>query len=202
MKRIFLIGILWLSALAVTYAQQDTKAKKLLDQTTEIYQNAGGVSIHFTGSQNGKLLLDGNRFYLECGGVKSWFDGRTQWSYVSQNDEVTVSNPTEEELQTINPYTWISMYKQSFNYRYAGQKTLKGKSGEEIILTPQKKQDIKQITLLIGKDHVPQYICIENRQGDKQEIIVQSYRSNQSYNDQIFRFNKQQYPNAEIIDMR
>ena len=78
MKRIFLIGILWLSALAVTYAQQDTKAKKLLDQTTEIYQNAGGVSIHFTGSQNGKLLLDGNRFYLECGGVKSWFDGRTQ----------------------------------------------------------------------------------------------------------------------------
>ena len=36
MKRIFLIGILWLSALAVTYAQQDTKAKKLLDQTTEI----------------------------------------------------------------------------------------------------------------------------------------------------------------------
>ena len=147
MKRIFLIGILWLSALAVTYAQQDTKAKKLLDQTTEIYQNAGGVSIHFTGSQNGKLLLDGNRFYLE------------QWSYVSQNEEVTVSNPTEEELQTINPYTWISMYKQSFNYRYAGQKTLKGKSGEEIILTPQKKQDIKQITLLIGKDHVPQYIC-------------------------------------------
>ena len=143
MKRIFLIGILWLSALAVTYAQQDTKAKKLLDQTTEIYQNAGGVSIHFTGSQNGKLLLDGNRFYLECGGVKSWFDGRTQWSYVSQNEEVTVSNPTEEELQTINPYTWISMYKQSFNYRYAGQKTLKGKSGEEIILTPQKKQDIK-----------------------------------------------------------
>ena len=92
MKRIFLIGILWLSALAVTYAQQDTKAKKLLDQTTEIYQNAGGVSIHFTGSQNGKLLLDGNRFYLECGGVKSWFDGRTQWSYVSQNEEVTVSS--------------------------------------------------------------------------------------------------------------
>lgn len=202
MKRMYLIGILWLSALTATYAQQETRAKKLLDQTTEVYQNAGGISIHFTGSQDGKLLLDGNRFYLECGGVKSWFDGRTQWSYVIQNDEVTVSNPTEEELQTINPYTWISMYQQGFNYCYGGQKTLKGKSGEEIILTPKKKQDIKQITLLIGKNNVPQYICIENRQGDKQEIIIQSYRSNQSYNDQIFRFNKQQYPNVEIIDMR
>lgn len=202
MKRMYLIGILWLSALTATYAQQETRAKKLLDQTTEVYQNAGGISIHFTGSQDGKLLLDGNRFYLECGGVKSWFDGRTQWSYVIQNDEVTVSNPTEEELQTINPYTWISMYQQGFNYRYGGQKTLKGKSGEEIILTPKKKQDIKQITLLIGKNNVPQYICIENRQGDKQEIIIQSYRSNQSYNNQIFRFNKQQYPNVEIIDMR
>ena len=198
MKRMYLIGILWLSALTATYAQQETRAKKLLDQTTEVYQNAGGISIHFTGSQDGKLLLDGNRFYLECGGVKSWFDGRTQWSYVIQNDEVTVSNPTEEELQTINPYTWISMYQQGFNYRYGGQKTLKGKSGEEIILTPKKKQDIKQITLLIGKNNVPQYICIENRQGDKQEIIIQSYRSNQSYNDQIFRFNKQQQKKASL----
>lgn len=202
MKRIYFMGILWLAALTATYAQQDTKAKKLLDQTTEMYQNAGGVCIHFTGSQDGKLLLDGNRFYLECGGVKSWFDGRTQWSYVSQNDEVTISNPTEEELQTINPYTWISMYQQGFNYQYGGQKTLKGKNGEEIILIPKKKQDIKRITLLIGSKNVPQYICIENRQGDKQEIIIQSYRNNQHYNNDTFRFNTQQYPNAEVIDMR
>lgn len=202
MKRIFFIGILWLSALTVSYAQQDAKAQRLLDQTTEVYQKAGGVSIHFTGSQNGKLLLKGNRFYLECDGVKSWFDGHTQWSYVSQNEEVTVSNPTDEELQSINPYTWISMYRHGFNYSYGGQKTLKGKSGEQIILTPQKKQDIKQITLLIGKDNIPQYICIEDRQGYKQEIIVQSYRSNQQYNDNTFRFDARQYPNAEIIDMR
>lgn len=202
MKRIYFLGILFLLAAVSAWPQQAAKARKLLDQTTQVYQNAGGISIHFTGSQDGKILLDGNRFYLECGGIKSWFDGRTQWSYVSQNEEVTVSNPTDEELQNINPYTWISMYKQEMNYQYAGQKSIKGKSGEEVILTPKKKQDIKQITLLIGKNNVPQYICIESRQGEKQEIVVQSYRDKQHYNDQTFRFNSQQYPNAEIIDMR
>ncbi|WP_294589404.1 LolA-like putative outer membrane lipoprotein chaperone [uncultured Phocaeicola sp.] len=202
MKRFYLLGILFLLATVSAWPQQAAKAKKLLDQTTQVYQNAGGISIHFTGSQDGKILLDGNRFYLECGGIKSWFDGRTQWSYVSQNDEVTVSNPTDEELQAINPYTWISMYQQGFNYQYGGQKSLKGKSGEEVILTPKKKQDIKQITLLIGKNNVPQYICIESRQGEKQEIVVQSYRDKQHYNDQTFRFNARQYPHAEVIDMR
>lgn len=140
MKRFYLLGILFLLATVSAWPQQAAKAKKLLDQTTQVYQNAGGISIHFTGSQDGKILLDGNRFYLECGGIKSWFDGRTQWSYVSQNDEVTVSNPTDEELQAINPYTWISMYQQGFNYQYGGQKSLKGKNGEEVILTPKKNR--------------------------------------------------------------
>ena len=68
-------------------------------------------------------MLKGNRFYLNSGGIQSWFDGTTQWSYLESSEEVNVSNPTPEELQTINPYALLSIYKSGYNYKvYRDQK--------------------------------------------------------------------------------
>ena len=63
-------------------------------------------------------MLKGNRFYLNSGGIQSWFDGTTQWSYLESSEEVNVSNPTPDELQTINPYALLSIYKSGYNYKY------------------------------------------------------------------------------------
>ena len=43
-----------------------------------------------------------------------WFDGKTQWTYVKQNGEVNISNPTAAELQAINPYNFINLYKKGY----------------------------------------------------------------------------------------
>ena len=55
-------------------------------------QQAGGIRATFGGTGNGTLLLKGNRFYLNSGGIQSWFDGTTQWSYLESSEEVNVSN--------------------------------------------------------------------------------------------------------------
>ena len=75
----------------------------ILDKTAAAFRQAQAVSITFGGTQEGTLLLKGNKFHLNTGDVETWFDGKTQWSYLRQNEEVNVSTPTPEELQSINP---------------------------------------------------------------------------------------------------
>ncbi len=201
MNRIYTLFFLLMLTLSLS-AQQDTKAKNILDKTVEKYNQSKGISVIFGGSQSGKLLLKGEKFQLTTQDVTTWFDGQTQWSYLIQNEEVNISTPTPEELRAINPYAWLSLYKQGFNYRYSGVKTREGKQGHEIVLTPQTKQDIQSITLLIGSDYEPIYIGILPTEGQMQEFIVHNYRTQLNLNDNAFRFDKSKYPNAEIIDMR
>lgn len=201
MNRIYTLFFLLMLTLSLS-AQQDTKAKNILNKTVEKYNQSKGISVIFGGSQSGKLLLKGEKFQLTTQDVTTWFDGQTQWSYLIQNEEVNISTPTPEELRAINPYAWLSLYKQGFNYRYSGVKTREGKQGHEIVLTPQTKQDIQSITLLIGSDYEPIYIGILPTEGQMQEFIVHNYRTQLNLNDNAFRFDKSKYPNAEIIDMR
>lgn len=201
MNRIYTLFFLLMLTLSLS-AQQDTKAKNILDKTVEKYNQSKGISVIFGGSQSGKILLKGEKFQLTTQDVTTWFDGQTQWSYLIQNEEVNISTPTPEELRAINPYAWLSLYKQGFNYRYSGVKTREGKQGHEIVLTPQTKQDIQSITLLIGSDYEPIYIGILPTEGQMQEFIVHNYRTQLNLNDNAFRFDKSKYPNAEIIDMR
>ena len=118
------------------------------------------------------------------------------------SDEVNISTPTPEELQGINPYSLLSLYKSGYNYKYAGMKTRNGKQGYEVTLTPEKKQEIASITLFVSKTYEPLYIKILQSNKTVNEIIVSSYQTHQPLDNESFRFDKRKYPNAEVIDLR
>lgn len=202
MKRNILLLAGLLLACLCGHAQHDTKARDLLDRMAEAYRQAGAVSIRFAGTQSGTLEVKGDKFHLKSGGVETWFDGKTQWSYVEQNGEVNVSTPTPEELRGVNPYALVNSYRHGFNYQYMGTKSRKGKQGQEVVLTPETEQNVKSVTLNISAGSQPQYICITLRNGEKQEFFVQSYHTRQNLGDEAFRFNKSDFPDAEIIDLR
>lgn len=201
MKRHLLFFTLTL-ACAVAFAQHDAKARAALDRMAEAFRQEGAVSIRFSGSQSGVLDVKGNKFRLKSGGIETWFDGSTQWSYVEQNKEVNISSPTPEEVQGMNPYALAGMYEEGFNYEYAGTKTRNGRQGEEVVLTPETEQDVKSITLNIASDSHLQYICITLQNGEMQEFAAESYLTHRDFDDAHFRFDPSEHPDAEIIDLR
>ena len=213
-KYIFSVLIALLS-LPVIAQQQQSQAKVVLEKTAEAFKKAGGVRADFTlkavndghleGRENGIIQLKGEKFMLKTSETTTWFDGKTQWSYMVRNDEVNVSNPTQEELQQINPYTFLYMYQKGFSYKLGATKTFRGKSVWEVVLTARdKKQELERITLFVTKDtYEPLYILLQQRgQQTRNEITVTSYQTGQNYMDRVFTFDKKQYPNAEVIDLR
>ena len=96
-------------------------AKEVLDKTAAAVSNKSGVTCSFTlkGGQmneNGTINIKGRKFQVTVPDVTVWFDGKTQWTYVKKNDEVNVANPSEAEIQNINPYNFIYMYKDGYTY--------------------------------------------------------------------------------------
>ena len=213
-KYIFSVLIALLS-LPVIAQQQQSQAKAVLEKAAEAFKKAGGVRADFTlkalndgrleGRENGVIQLKGEKFMLKTSETTTWFDGKTQWSYMVRNDEVNVSTPTQEELQQINPYTFLYMYQKGFSYKLGTTKTFRGKAVWEVVLTARdKKQELERITLFVTKDtYEPLYILLQQRgQQTRNEITVTSYQTGQNYTDRVFTFDKKQYPNAEVIDLR
>lgn len=203
-----MIGMKYFYSLLITamfalpgFAQQQ-KASDILDKTAENYRQAGGVKIEFEGSQEGKLFLMGNKFWFDTDEMEIWFDGKTQWSYLKQNEEVNITEPTLEELNTINPYALLSSYKQGYDLSYNGLVTRNGRQGYEINLTPQGKLEISYVSLVISKAYEPVYMGIFLKSGQSHQFIVRSCQTHQSLNGNLFRFDRRKYPDAEIIDMR
>ena len=199
MKKLFftLLSIL----LPYCLSAQTDKAKVVMDKVISTLTKEGGIQIDFEGTESGSIVMKGEKFYLHSGQIQSWYDGKTQWSYVADTEEVNISHPTPEELQGINPYFILINYQENFESSYKGTNTHEGKQVQEIVLAPKGKAN-EQITLWISKSNHPIYIKVVNNGKPVSEFHVKSVRKQEGINDHVFRFNKSLYPNAEIIDLR
>jgi hypothetical protein len=187
--------------LLIALASYGQSAKQVLDKTAGIISNKSGVTASFNissqqyGKTSGTISIKGRKFHADTKEAKVWFDGKTQWTYVKQNDEVNVNTPTAADLQAINPYNFIYMYKQGYTATMT-------KNGQNFVVTLKAKgKSIQEMVITISqKSYVPSQIrMLQNKQwttihvnGFKQANLAES----------TFRFNPKQYPNAEIIDLR
>ncbi len=198
MKRIcFLITTVLFST--ITFAQT---AKSVLDRTAANITVKSGVQADFKmsgsmGSTSGTIAVKGKKFHATTPQAIVWFDGKTQWTYMKNNDEVNVTTPTEAQLQAINPYNFINLYKNGYDY------TL-NKSGKDYIVhltASSKDKKIREMFITINKStyHPTQ---VKLLQGTKWTIFDISNLKKQNVPDSQFRFNAKDFPQAEVIDLR
>ena len=199
MKKIcFLITAMLLSV--ASFAQT---AKQVLDKTAAVVSNKSGVTASFTisskqyGNSSGTISVKGKKFYANTSAGIVWFDGKTQWTYVKDNDEVNVNTPTQEDLQAINPYNFIYMYKQG----YAATMTANGQNFVVTLKATAKNKGVQEMQITINKQsYVPSQVrMLQNKHWTT--ISVTNFKK-ANLSDGLFRFNRKAYPNAEIIDLR
>ena len=199
MKKIGFITMMLLLCVGV----QAEGAKSILDKAAATVSNPNGVQANFQmiskqyGSTYGSISIKGHKFHASTPEAIVWFDGKTQWTYMKNNDEVNVSNPTEAELQAINPYNFINIYKQGF--KLSSKKV--NNSYEVHLKATDKKRKIQEMYIIVDQQsyrptHVKMY------QNGKWTVLLISSLKSTSLNDGLFQFNAKDFPQAEIIDLR
>lgn len=195
--RLWIIGLL--ATVFTTAAAQS--AKSVLDKTAQVLSNKGGVTAAFTirGAQNtgasGTISVKGRKFYAKTSAGIVWFDGKTQWTYVPQNDEVNINTPTASELQAINPYGFIYLYRRGYTL------SLQTKGQHYIVTMKSQRNAIREMIVTISRQsYVPSQVRM--MQNSKWTTVNISGFKRANLSDGLFRFNKKVCPNAEIIDLR
>ncbi len=195
--RLWMIGLL-VGCCSAAGAQS---AKSVLDKTAQALASKGGVTASFkardaqNGSVSGTISIKGRKFYAKTTAATVWFDGKTQWTYVPQNDEVNISTPTASELSAINPYGFVYLYRQGYTLSMQTQ-------GQSYVVTmkSQKKAIREMVVTVSRQSYVPSQVRL--LQNNRWTTVTISGFKRGNLSDSLFQFNRKACPHAEIIDLR
>jgi outer membrane lipoprotein-sorting protein len=154
--------------------------------------------------QSGGAYIKGDKFKLEMEAMDIWFDGKTQWVLMKDVNEVNISVPTASEIASISPLALLGIYKNGFTLKTPASKTINGRSTHLIDMVPaSQNKDFKSITAAIDKEsgNIIQVI-LTMADGMKNKIDISGYNTNHQFSDTLFRFDKNDYPGVEIVDLR
>jgi outer membrane lipoprotein-sorting protein len=195
------VGILLFHLFTLSPLQAQT-AKSVLDKAAATVTMKEGVKADFKmtgsmGSTSGTIIIKGKKFHATTPQASVWFDGKTQWTYMKDNDEVNISNPTEAQLQAINPYNFLNLYKKGYDA------TLNSNGNNHVVHLTASTADrrIKELFITVDKkSYRPTQVKL--LQGKKWTIFDITNLKKQPANDAQFRFNAKDFPHAEVIDLR
>ncbi|MFP4023171.1 MAG: LolA family protein [Thiohalospira sp.] len=212
-KTIALIGIF---VTTFVFAQKDPDAKIILDnlsEKTKSYQNIQtefkidykNIKDNTQNSSKGKIAIQGEKYRLNFMGAESFFDGQTLWSYLEEVNEVNISEPEPNDNDIFsNPQDIFTIYDKDFKYQLIDQYNKNGVAIAIVDLYPYDiDEDYSRIRLEVNTDKYQlQSVTIFGKDGSHYIIKFFNYKTNIDLDSTYFIFNKSDYPNVEIIDMR
>lgn len=185
------------------YAADNMTARKVLDKTAAVVGKKSGAQAQFhianakLGNASGTIAIKGNKFNARTADATVWFNGKTQWTYMKNTDEVNVTTPTQAQQTQMNPLTFINMYKSGYKL---SMKTVEGKY-EVRMVAENKSRSVQEMYIVVNpKTFVPTQVRM--RQKDSWTTINISNFKATPQSDAVFTFNKKDFPSAEIVDLR
>ncbi|HNZ72269.1 MAG TPA: outer membrane lipoprotein carrier protein LolA [Prolixibacteraceae bacterium] len=212
MKKIIL-AILTIISLQ-SFSQSDAKAKAVLDKVSEKTRNYPSItaSFDFTMQNNaaglnettgGNLILQKDKYKLTMSGVEIFCDGKTQWTYMREAQEVSINNAGSESGELLNPATVFTIYEKGFKNTYLGEFTNSGKKTCKIELLP---HTVKEFSRLILEIDLSNYQIMNAKMygtdDNEYTIKIKSMTTTTNYEPSTFIFDTKKNSNIEVIDMR
>lgn len=202
-----IIGIIL--TVMVGAAQAQTMANQLVKNTIDNINKHKNVEFVFdydmsnetiavTESASGTAYMQGEAYKMEIEGQQIISDGKTLWTYLIDDEEVMVSNPTDDN-NIITPIKMLTTYDKDYTIKY-------GKSNEKgikVVEMSNPKGEFSKVTLKINEAKLEIVSAtISNRSGDAFTIRIKKTVFDQDLDAKFFTFDEKAHPKVDVIDMR
>lgn len=155
---------------------------------------------HSAGSDNGKLTMSKDMFSIITPQLSTWFDGKTQWTYIADNNEVNITEPTGEELMDSNPFEIINSFESAFDCKLLNSTA----AADIVLLTPRDKAaTISSAKITVSKSTGwPTAITVVFGENRSTSIAINKVSPGGVIPSTAFQYKKSMHPGAEIVDLR
>lgn len=212
MKRLLLL----IALISVTsYAQEDAKAKALLQEVSQKVKSYDNIAIDFKyelenaaeqikQETRGDVVLAGDKYKMNILGVTRVFDGAKLYSISPEDEEITISTETSsEDENSITPSKLLSFYEEGFTYKTDITQDVSGRKIQYVKLIPiDSNSEIKYALLGVDKQtkHIYNLISI-GKQGTKTTLTVNSFKTNEPLSKSLFTFDKNKYKDYYVNEL-
>lgn len=221
MKKIFTIVVLLSFIIPGVYAQpagmgkSDPDAKKVLDAVSNKFKTFKAVQAKFTlkiensegksiAVKSGTIYMKGSKYRISVTGQEIFCDGTNVSTYDKSTKELTITK-LDPSANTITPQKlFTNFYDKDFLYKLNGEKTVAGKTTQEVELTPTDKTKpfFKVLLFIDKKSNTISSSKLFEKAGNKYTYSVGNMNTKAPINDSQFVFDIKQYPGTEIVDLR
>lgn len=202
-------SIIFLMLPFLLFAQQ-TAVTELLEQAVMKIEADAAVQMTFSyvlldedGNEQfadaGSLKLDGERYSLLISPMKLWCDGKAQWSYITANNEIYITEAGSEEAQIYNPAYLMGLYKKGYDCK------MERDGGNNVITLVSASDEPsfeKVVVALDEKTLRPVAMSVYMNGQGCTRITINGYKPGCMFDDRVYRCPLEDFPGAEVVDMR
>lgn len=219
MKRILslvlALSVLTASAQNTYIGDSDPAAKTILNRVSAKYKSyrTSAADFVFTAEnsqgrvlskKNGRLEAKGDKYRLNLDGDVSFSDGPNMYHYDKAANEVMISrvNPNDNMLTPQKLFT--NFYEKDFLFKLNEEVAKGGKTIQVVELTPVDKT-LPYFKVLLEIEKATSRISsarVFEKNGNRYLYQVTSFTANSQIPDSRFKFDRNQFKGAEIVDLR
>ena len=212
MKKIFLIAFIFVSTIFNASAQTDTKAKAILDALSakldaletmkfEFSYTMTNTAENINETKTGSIYIKDDKYRLYIADQLIICDGTTIWTILKEDKEVQINSVDPTNQNT--PNKMLTSYNKNYKAKFIKEAPKAGIIMQTLDLTPLTAQSFYKVRLEINKlKNMVYSSTIYDKNGTTYTYLVTSFIENPKVFESRFTFNKADYPDYSINDMR
>lgn len=194
---------------------KDPKAKAILDKVSQTNKSYSSMYVTFSfnlknktngidETQSGELWIKGEQYKLVTGTIERYSDGKTIWTYLTDDDECQITSAEDEDSdeESFSPSSIFTIYEKGFNYLYGSEVMIDGKKNHMIKLFPEGAgKPYHTVKIYVGSTtNQMNRIELFYKDGNTFTYTITEIKGNLEMADSSFKFDESKA--GDVIDMR